>query len=137
MNKTKVKVLIFSGYGADVCTPKMQEIMEKYEGVESRVGEIIDYVENVAVPFDSFEDAGEVESNLRANIETIVSAENNKGLISTKYYLWDNELHSIKSFTIEEVDITRPWTIKDYDGSEYIRYLDERELVNEKLNYYK
>lgn len=39
-------------------------------------------------------------------------------------------------FSIEDVDTTRPWRITDYDGSEYIQYLDY-DIVNKELNYCK
>ncbi len=37
---------------------------------------------------------------------------------------------------IIEVDISRPWTICEYDGSEYIQYLDY-DIINQKANYCK
>ncbi len=37
---------------------------------------------------------------------------------------------------IQDVDISRPWMIADYDGSEFIQYVDV-ELVDEQLNYCK
>ena len=38
--------------------------------------------------------------------------------------------------TITEVDTSRPWTICEYDSSEYIQYLDY-DVINEKVNYCK
>lgn len=35
---------------------------------------------------------------------------------------------------ITEVDTSRPWTILEYDSSEYIQYLDY-DVINEKANY--
>lgn len=46
------------------------------------------------------------------------------------YKLYDNY------YQIEVVDITRPWTIMEYDSQEYIQYLDST-LINEKLNFHK
>lgn len=37
-------------------------------------------------------------------------------------------------FSIEDVDISRPWRITDYDGAEYIQYLDYV-VVNKEINY--
>lgn len=37
-------------------------------------------------------------------------------------------------YSIEDVDISRPWRITDYDGSEYVQYLDYN-IVDKELNY--
>ena len=37
-------------------------------------------------------------------------------------------------YSIVDVDISRPWRITDYDGKEYIEYLDYN-VVNKELNY--
>lgn len=37
-------------------------------------------------------------------------------------------------YFIAEVDTSRPWTILEYDGSEYIQYLDYK-VINEDMNY--
>ena len=37
---------------------------------------------------------------------------------------------------LEEVDISRPWTILDYDGAEYIQYLDY-DIIDAESNYCK
>ncbi len=39
-------------------------------------------------------------------------------------------------FTIEDVDTTRPWHFSEYDGSEFIEYLDY-EVVDKEFNYCK
>ena len=37
---------------------------------------------------------------------------------------------------LEEVDTSRPWTILDYDGAEYIQYLDF-DVIDKESNYCK
>ena len=37
-------------------------------------------------------------------------------------------------YSIEDVDISRPWRVTDYDGSEYVQYLDYV-VIDEELNY--
>ncbi len=37
-------------------------------------------------------------------------------------------------YFIAEVDTSRPWTILDYDGSEYIQYLDY-DIIDKDMNY--
>ena len=39
-------------------------------------------------------------------------------------------------YEIKDVDILRPWTIQEYDGYEYIQYMDYK-IIDEKLNYGK
>lgn len=39
-------------------------------------------------------------------------------------------------YSIHDVDISRPWRIADYDGSEYVQYLDYN-IVDKELNYCK
>ena len=41
------------------------------------------------------------------------------------------------SFCIEEVDISRPWCIEEYDGAEGIKYLDAYKCVDKELNYFE
>lgn len=40
-------------------------------------------------------------------------------------------------YRVVEVDISRPWTLKEYDGSYTVSYLDDMELINKDLNYYE
>ncbi|MDD4779108.1 MAG: hypothetical protein PHT02_00695 [Tissierellia bacterium] len=35
---------------------------------------------------------------------------------------------------INKVDISKPWTIRDYDGAEGIKYLTYK-IINKELNY--
>lgn len=39
---------------------------------------------------------------------------------------------------VVNVDVSRPWTIENYDGSEYVRYLDTKDYKKDcpQLNYY-
>lgn len=39
-------------------------------------------------------------------------------------------------YEIKDVDTSRPWTIGEYDGSEYVQYMDYK-MLDEKLNYGK
>ena len=45
------------------------------------------------------------------------------------WFRLDDEL-----YFIAEVDTSRPWTILEYDGSEYIQYLDYK-VVDKDMNY--
>jgi hypothetical protein len=48
---------------------------------------------------------------------------------NTDIYRYEHNLYSI-----QEVDMSRPWTIASYDGLEYIQYLDY-DVVDESMNY--
>ena len=128
-----VKILIFSGYGSNAATPKMEEIMNKSEGIRRRIGEIVEFVEKNAVPYQ-IRDYKIANNDLSTSHNLIVRYEKYPGVF--QYAVWDRELRMPSFFSIEEVDITRPWTIEEYDGSEDIVYLDERKLVDEELNYW-
>ena len=45
-------------------------------------------------------------------------------------------LGGIASFTIKEVDTSRPWMITEYDGVQSIFYIDDLKLVDKKNNFY-
>ena len=128
-----MKVLLFTGYGDSIGTPKMKEIMKKTIGIRCRVGEIIEYVENNRLLFT---DADEYSMNIAKSMmeddkEIIVEFKN----IQNRYYYKSNEGY-ISSFSIIDIDTTRPWTIAEYDGAEYVQYLDEDKLVDKELNYW-
>lgn len=42
-------------------------------------------------------------------------------------------------FDLVNVDNSRPWTIEEYDGYQYIRYLDTNDysIIDKELNYFK
>lgn len=42
-------------------------------------------------------------------------------------------------FDLVNVDNSRPWTIEEYDGYQYIRYLDTKDysIIDKELNYFK
>jgi len=132
-----MKILLFTGYGGYAATPQMKKILNKYKGIRSRVGEIVDYVENNHILYHSSYFI-EAEKELKNNRELIVKFEDIQRYENRQSYsVYDANLYGLSSFSIEEVDTTRPWTIEEYDGAEYIEYLDEHKLVDEELNYYE
>jgi hypothetical protein len=131
-----MKVLLFTGYGGYAATPQMRKILEKYDGIYSRIGEIVDYVENNHVLYHSSHFI-EAESELKNNRELIIKFEDTQRYKDRQsYVVYDANLYGTASFSIVDVDTTRPWTIEEYDGAEYIQYLDENKLIDKELNYY-
>ncbi|HDR4737038.1 TPA: hypothetical protein QCR36_004092 [Bacillus cereus] len=65
------------------------------------------------------------------------------GRVNEEYvkFVEENAKHGVLEGTeswayikIVEVDISRPWTINDYDGQESIKYVDYK-FINKHLNY--
>ena len=129
-----MKVLLFSGYGGYACTKAMLDIMKKHNNIRSRFGEIVEYVENNCVDYNryDYEEAYKAMKNNKDLIVRYVLGNN-----ECRYSVWDNNINNPACFSIVDVDTTRPWTIEEYDGAEYIKYLDERKLVDEELNYWE
>lgn len=127
-----MKVLLFTGHGNCIGTPKMKEIIKKHIGIRCRVGEIIEYVENNRVLFfDNCKNSMDIaKAKMNDNNETIVAFED-----KSTYWYKSNEGY-ISSFSIIDVDTKRPWTIAEYDGAEYVQYLDEDKLIDKELNYW-
>lgn len=139
VDDTTIKVLVFSGYGGDPSTEKMKEIMKKQNGVRSRVGDIVDYIEKTCVLWDSLGGITQVKAATKENPNLIVDSGQViiDDVLGKRYYVWDKKYASLSNFSILEVDSSRPWTIEEYDGAEYVAYLDEKKMYDEELNYWK
>lgn len=132
-----MKILLFTGYGGGAATPQMKEILNKYSGIRARIGEIVDYVENNHVLYHS-SNFIKAEKELKNNKELIIKFEDTQKYEDRQTYaVHSTSFYGTASFSIVDVDTTRPWTIEEYDGAEYIQYLDEHKLVDEELNYYE
>lgn len=104
----KIKVLIFNNYGGNIIPSEVKNIMNKSIFPKNRTGEVIKYIESHYEPITTINDATQY------NVETKTEQ---------------------SYFCIETVDISRPWKIAEYDGAEYIQYLDI-EIIDKELNYY-
>ena len=131
-----MKVLIYPTHRGVVFTPKMKEIMDKYEGIRQRTGEVIEYVEN---NYELCEGGNYdlIRSSLVKNKEKILKVKTlHNSDLDYVYWIY-TESYGVCVFKIEEVDVTRPWTIDDYDSAEYIKYLDDRKCLDKELNYWE
>ena len=131
-----MKVLIYPTHRGMIFTPKMKEIMNKYEGVRQRTGEIIEYIENncdycVGGNYDLIRASLVKDEEKILKVKTLYDS--NEDYV---YWIYTKE-HGVCVFKIEEVDTTRQWTIDEYDGAEGILYLDERKCLDEELNYWE
>ena len=131
----KIKVLLFTSYGANTVTPTMGDIMKKYKGILCRINrELIEYIENNSVVYEgNHSEHAEFMKSFSDDSETIVTLKNHPNI----YYVYNREYHYVSNFSIVEVDTARPWTIGEYDGAEGIKYLDEIKCVDEALNYWE
>ena len=70
----------------------------------------------------------------KCRIDIVDYIEEQGDLIST--FLDGTRIYKLDGciFSINDVDISRPWRITDYDGAEYIQYLDY-DVVNKEINY--
>lgn len=131
-----MKVLIYPSHRGIVFTPNMKEIMEKYEGIKQRTGEIIEYIENNCEYCES-DNYDLIRASLVKDREKILKVKTiyNSDL---DYVYWIYiESYGVTVFKIEEVDTSRPWTIESYDSCEHVKYLDERKCLDEELNYWE
>lgn len=118
-----MKVLLFTSYGSIGTTKDIRWLLKKYSFPKNRVGQIVEYIENNAI------------SLTKENIENYLKKHKNHiGKIEKDYYVYDEQINGLKSLSIIEVDIKRPWRIEEYDGSEYIQYLDYN-IIDKELNY--
>lgn len=121
-----MKVLVLSNWDA-----RLPDILEPFMVPKSwswRWGEVIKFIEKNAKPWDYTyrPEKGtmaimEYDCPYREEGVKVYQAFGRKGTIS---------------FKIVDVDINRPWTICEYDSSEYIQYLDIIP-VEPKVNFYK
>lgn len=122
-----IKVLLFSSYGSCGTTKDIRWLLKKYPFPKNRVGQIVEYIENNAISLTS----DNIESYLKKHKNSIGKLEENN-----TYYVYDEGINCLKCLSIENVDTSKPWKISEYDGSEYIQYLDY-EIVDKDLNYCK
>lgn len=122
-----MKILIFNSYGNIGTTKDIRMLLSKYPFPKNRIGEIVQYIENNATKISP----ERITDFLKNNQDKIgkIKEDNN-------YFVYDSELNCLKRLSIVDIDISRPWDIAEYDGSEYIQYLDY-EIIDSELNYGK
>lgn len=101
-----MKILLFKTYAGNKVDKELKEKLSTNNFPLNRVGTIVDYIEQQGKLVSRYPEGN--------------------------YY----QFKTGETYFIEEVDISRPWTILEYDGSEYIQYLDY-EVVEESIGYCK
>lgn len=121
-----MKVVLFQSYGINQGNTKIAEYLNSKPFPENRIGDIVDFIESTSqeLPPDTF--VNELSS---LDKDEIFRLQDNIYL----YFDSDSRVHGL---TIVDVDISKPWTIDDYDGSERIKYFEPIKLCNKEMNYY-
>ena len=120
---------------------KLPDYFKKFDmsrGVLSRLDEkIIETVKCEAIVLDGAE--GKEEGFFKANSDKLYCLTNRSGESSYIGYVSRSEhcCSGLCVVTIDRVDTSRPWTLADYDNSEYVKYLDDYQCKYEELNYWE
>lgn len=115
-----MKVAIFNGYGESGFPDYIEEQIVEKSFPEYRCGSIINILESYPN---------------EPNMDKYKNLKVGEVLRYGDIFYFGNSFHPVRC-TIEEVDISKKWTIEEYDGVEGIEYL-EFECLSEELNYYK
>lgn len=136
-NQKTARVILMTSYGADIFP---SEIEDNVRAVMKSDGPLWRLNSNLISKIDSLKyldlDINDIKSI--SNVDRLIRVSYNDD-INRKLYLYPVSNGYVKqsSFSIVDVDITRPWMICSYDGSEYIKYLDETKLISEEYNLYQ
>jgi len=119
-----MKVVIFDSHGDSIFPYQLALLIQDIPFPENRTGKIIEILETIP-KHDECDDLSSKLKQLKAG--ELLRRDN------TFYFV---NYGKRNCFSIVEVDINRKWTISEYDGAEYIEYLDNYILVSEEINYY-
>lgn len=122
-----MKVVILSDW--DCRLPEILRPYYKGDDESWRWGEVIKFIEKNAMPWDQ---TYRPEKHTVAIMKYDCPYMEEEGV--SVYRAFGRE--GTVTFKIVDVDITRPWTICEYDSSEYIQYLDIVP-IEPNVNFYK
>ena len=131
-----MKVLLFTSFGKCNLSEEMNEIMNKCYFPKNRIGEIIDYIENNNEEILNLNDI----FSIKKSIAKFKASSTDKNFMyacfskDVQEKVFSNNINNLTIFNIVDVDTTRPWRIRSYDGTEYIEYLDY-EILDRDMNY--
>lgn len=128
----KINVLVFNNYGSSYLSRKVKNLLiDKnltfpYNRIisEEKLKEIQSVAKNVLDDFS--------KDNIDKNwiLRFIEHCDKSDRV----FYYYNTSINILEQFTILEVDTSRPWKIENYDGAEYVQYLDYV-VINEDINY--
>lgn len=127
-----VEVVIFGSFGIVDMTEDIKKILDKRKFPLNRTGEIVEYIRNNAVTLD----AKEIVAGTNSFWDWAKTVPSRIIKIQNEYFLVSDKVPYAHRMDIKKVDTSKSWRIVDYDGAEYIQYL-ELKCINEELNYYE
>jgi len=119
-----MKVVIFDGYGPSYFPEYIQKLIKAKDFPQCRCGNVVSLLES----YPNEENIG----NLQERYDNLKIGE---VLRWGNKFFFGADLYTIEC-SIEEVDISRKWTISVYDGAEDIKYLKPK-CISEELNYWE
>ena len=130
-----MELVIFNNYGGRVPDVLRDKIIPGLEFPQNRFNcSLIEYIKNNSVDFIPNVHTDNWFKLHKDALVRVECKENGKG----KYvgFASDGIGGSIACVSIVDVDISRRWTMSEYDGVEIIKYLDDYELRFEDINYW-
>lgn len=137
-----MKYLLFTNYGT---RPKFW--YDRTNGLnrhDSRTGEIIDYIERTAIPYNAHACAGLTAFMEETGAEIVYCGTNGdddrifvaKGAVITTDGGFIEDSNYLSRFTIKDIDETVPWLFEEYDGYEGLRRFDDFSVFDKDANIY-
>lgn len=120
----EVDVLLFTGYGRTGFGGELGRLLEEKPYPTNRVGEVVEYLKGLTIEKQGW-------------LPKFKALKNGEILrVSENVFYCGNDIHPAE-MTLETVETSERWTIDEYDGSEYVEYLDRHELIDEGLNFWR
>lgn len=118
------QVVLFDGYGSQILPEGIREKVEGQSFLKVRTEILVDFIKK--------EKQHEINEETKNKVEQLKTGEYMK--VEDRLYFMGSIY--LSHFTMHDVDTAKRWCIEEYDGAEYIEYL-EYELIDEDLNYYR
>lgn len=132
-----MEALIFNSYGGRVPDVVMKRMIKGLEFPQSRFDQsIINYIKTNAIEYNT-----EVHNDkwFEKHRDAIVRVDyGSEGMCKYLGFSTDDngKYGIIAGVSIKDIDISRRWTMEEYDGAEIIKYLDDYECRFVDVNYW-
>lgn len=118
------QVVLFDGYGSQMLPTIIRERVEGQPFLKVRSEILVDFIKRE-----------------KKHILNAITRDKVEQLKTGEYMRVEDRLYFMGSiylshFTMYDVDTSKRWCIEEYDGAEYVEYLDY-ELVDKELNCYR
>ena len=137
-------IVVFKSFGMNYLNQGLSGIAKKYHDTKSPVRlrhEMALYIKEHTYPLSvDTKNFDEIESILKKNPESFIKIDaysDRTHYFRNVYLCWNKDLEIAESIAIEDVDISKKWTLADYDGTESIKYLEDPVCIDKTYNYYE